>query len=285
MALASRRSSARERTLMPRLRALRKASEIMPARQACSHANMVFLGFVPVAACISVRDEPRSCCGQTGSRSARPCSKKALASISCQRGTPWPSEPTNSSTAAACGASSPSGGSPTLVDRRAGDRRRRRCGSPATSSAERQSTTSPRCKIEGTITEDEELIERLEKIRKSACRQGRHPGDRFAGRHHRRRRIDLRRSAPAGRRKAGDRAGRHACRFGRLHDRQRHRPYRRAQIVDRRLDRRAGAVSRRDRADGQARHQARGGEIVAAEGRAVAVQSDHGRRARHGAQA
>ena len=37
---------------------------------------------------------------------------------------------------------------------------------------ERASTTSPRCKIEGTITEDDELIERLEKIRKSATVKG-----------------------------------------------------------------------------------------------------------------
>ena len=50
-------------------------------------------------------------------------------------------------------------------------------------------------RIEGTITEDEELLERLEKIRKSSVRQGRDPGDRFAGRHHRRRRGDLRRGA------------------------------------------------------------------------------------------
>ena len=52
-------------------------------------------------------------------------------------------------------------------------------------------------------------------------------------------------------------------------------PHRRAQIVDRRLDRRAGAVSRRHRADGQGRHQARGGEVLAAEGRAFALQPDH----------
>ena len=46
-------------------------------------------------------------------------------------------------------------------------------------------------RIEGTITEDEELIKRLETIRQSVEGQGRHPVDRFTRRHHGRRRIDL----------------------------------------------------------------------------------------------
>ena len=99
-------------------------------------------------------------------------------------------------------------------------------------------------KIEGTITEDDELIERLEKIRKSSSVKGvilsiDSPGGTTAGGEQIFEEIRMRRG-----RKAGGGPGRHARRIGRLHDRQRHRPYRRPQILDRRLDRRAGAVSR-----------------------------------------
>jgi hypothetical protein len=85
-------------------------SSAFPAAQCPFHANMVFMGFTPAAGTTAITYMSIAA-DKSGSRSSTIVLKN-LFIFARLRGTPWPSEPMNSSIAVACGVNLPSGASP-----------------------------------------------------------------------------------------------------------------------------------------------------------------------------
>ena len=152
-------------------------------------------------------------------------------------------------------------------DRDRGDRRRRPGRDAGGRGAFASSGSIARVKIEGLIRSDQRTRRGAGAAGEVAGRR-RHRAHQFAGRHHRRLRATLRFAGAAEGEEAAGRGGRGTRRVGRLHHGDRRRSHRRPAELAGRLDRRAVPVSEFHRASEDRRRQGRGGEVLAAEGRA-----------------